>query len=62
MADQGISSHDPLRSIIPPELATEFLEWARDGGYDESYFNRWDSKSRALEETFLLEMAGLNDG
>lgn len=57
MAHQGNSSNDPLKSIVPPELTKEFLEWARDGGYDESYFNRWDSKSRALEEMFLSELS-----
>jgi hypothetical protein len=50
----GSISNSP-QTVIPVELRTEFLEWAKDGGYDESYFNRWDSKSRDLEETFLLE-------
>ena len=49
--------HESLKSIVPLDLQSEFLEWARDGGYDESYFNRWDSKSRALEELFLSERA-----
>ncbi len=57
MTDGGYTVHDPLKSVVPPELQQEFLEWAQDGGYDQSYFNRWDSKSRALEETFLSERA-----
>jgi hypothetical protein len=55
MADQNNPSNDLLKSVIPAHLYHEFLEWARDGGYDESYFNRWDSKSRVLEEEFLME-------
>lgn len=59
MADGGYTVNDPLKSAVPPELQQEFLEWAKDGGYDQSYFNRWDSKSRALEEAFLSERAEL---
>ena len=55
MTDKDNSLTDPLKSLIPSELLEEFRDWARDGGYDESYFNRWDSKSRHLEETFLQE-------
>lgn len=47
----------PPPSLVPPEQWSAFLEWARDGGYDESYFNRWDSKSRALEQAYLDERA-----
>lgn len=60
MSEHGNTIHDPLRSVVPPELQKEFLEWAEDGGYDESYFNRWDSKSRVLEELFLSERAELS--
>lgn len=42
-------------SLIPEDQKQDFLEWARDGGYDESYFDRYDSKSRELEQTFLEE-------
>lgn len=41
------------KSLIPMSQKADFFEWARDGGYDESHFNRYDSKSRALEETYL---------
>lgn len=47
----------PPPSLIPPDLWSDFMEWASDGGYDESYFNRWDSKSRTLEQTYLDERA-----
>lgn len=47
----------PPPSLIPANAWLDFLEWARDGGYDESYFNRWDSKSRALEQAYLDECA-----
>jgi hypothetical protein len=43
------------KSLITSDLTDEFQSWARDGGYDESYFDRWDSKSLALEEEFLAE-------
>lgn len=45
----------PPRSLIDPADYPDFVEWARDAGYDESWFNRWDSKSRALEEHYLEE-------
>lgn len=50
-----MNSAEILKSIIPSDLQSDFEQWAADGGYDESYFNRWDSKSRALEEQFLAE-------
>lgn len=40
-------------SPVPATRREEFAEWARDGGYDESYFDRWDSRSLALEEAFM---------
>ena len=46
----------PPPSLIPKGQWDDFMEWARDGGYDESYFNRWDSKSRELEKRYLEEM------
>ncbi len=33
----------------------EFIIWATEGGYDESYFNTKDSKCEALYEQFLEE-------
>lgn len=48
----------PPPNIVPPDLWKDFMEWARDGGYDESYFDRWDSKSVALQVAFIAEMAG----
>lgn len=41
--------------IIPQSEWSEYCEWARDGGYDQSYFNRFDSKSVALQEAYLEE-------
>jgi hypothetical protein len=51
-----ISSPPP--SIVPADLWSDFVSWARDGGYDESYFDRWDSKSVALQVAFLAELVG----
>lgn len=42
--------------LVGPEEWPEFVRWARDGGYDESYFNRWDSKSQQLQAQYLEEM------
>jgi len=41
--------------LVHPSRWNEFMEWARDGGYDESWFNRWDSKSHELQRAFLDE-------
>lgn len=46
----------PPPSIIPAIQWNDFCEWARDGGYDQSYFNRFDSKSLALQELYLEEL------
>ncbi|MBP9714179.1 MAG: hypothetical protein KBD60_10890 [Sterolibacterium sp.] len=43
----------------PPVIVANwqaFYEWARDGGYDESYLNPYDSKCLALQEKFLEEI------
>jgi len=45
----------PPRTIVPPSRWQEFTEWANDGGYDESYHDRWDSKSVELQRQFLEE-------
>lgn len=45
----------PPTELVPPSRWAEFCEWARDGGYDESYFNRWDSRSLELQRQFLGE-------
>ena len=42
-------------SLVPASRWQEFVEWAADGGYDESRHNRWDSKSQELERLFLEE-------
>lgn len=59
--DVNAQAPNILKSVIPTELSSDFLEWAMDSGYDESYFNRWDSKCRALEETFLNERLDRSD-
>ncbi len=41
--------------LIPPEAWPAFCAWARDGGYDQSYFNHYDSKSQWLQEQYLEE-------
>lgn len=47
----------PPTSLISSDKLDDFREWARDGGYGEEYFNRWDSRSLWLEELFLSEQA-----
>lgn len=47
----------------PPVIIKDwkaFCEWAKEGGYDESYLNQWDSKCLALQEQFLAEFAETN--
>lgn len=53
--DQTSDLSQPPPSIIPENEWSDFCEWARDGGYDQSYFNRFDSKSLALQEEYLEE-------
>lgn len=57
MGDAPRPADDVPASLIPAARWREFREWVAEGGYDESYFNRWDSKSRQLEEAFLEETA-----
>lgn len=45
----------PPELLISPEEWPDFCEWASDGGYDQSYFNRWDSKSLELQRQYLIE-------
>lgn len=45
----------PPEPLVSNEDWSDFCEWARDGGYDQSYFNRWDSKSLALQQQYLGE-------
>lgn len=52
-ADTSILS--PPASLIPAARLPDFFAWALEGGYDESYHNRWDSKSLALQEAYLEE-------
>lgn len=52
----SVEAHFVPAPLVPPSLWSEFLEWARDGGYDESYHNRWDSKSIELQRLFMEEM------
>lgn len=42
--------------LVPASRWHEFIAWANDGGYDESWHNRWDSKSQELQRTFLEEV------
>lgn len=61
-AEALFAPHDNSAFILPPSLIPadqrqDFLQWADDGGYDQSYFNRWDAKSRELEQNYLDEMA-----
>jgi hypothetical protein len=46
----------PPPPLIPEGQWQDFVQWANDGGYDQSYFDRWDSKSLALQQTYLDEM------
>ena len=45
----------PPKNLVQSEDWADFCEWARDGGYDQSYFNRWDSKSIELQKQYLAE-------
>jgi hypothetical protein len=49
--------HTVPAPLVSPDRWTEFVEWANDAGYDESYHNRWDSKSIELQRQFLEETA-----
>ncbi len=51
-----MSLSSPPPPLIPAEQWAEFCEWARDGGYDQSWFNRWDSKSLQLQQMYLDEL------
>jgi len=42
-------------SLVPPSRWQDFVEWTAEGGYDESYFDRRDSKSLELQRLFLEE-------
>lgn len=44
-----------LNPLIPADRWAEYMEWATDGGYDESFHDRWHSKSRDLQRQFLEE-------
>jgi hypothetical protein len=46
----------PPPAIVSGNEWPDFCEWARDGGYDQSYFNRFDSKSLALQEQYRDEL------
>lgn len=46
----------PPEPLVPPEQWPDFCDWVRDGGYDESWLNRWDSRSLWLQEQYLEEM------
>lgn len=56
--------HKELASDLPKPLVgpddwsdlwADFVEWAYDDGYDESYFNRWDSKSYYPQVQYIDE-------
>lgn len=53
MADAGTLPKDLISAGDWPD----FCDWARDAGYDESYFNRYDSKSYALQQQYLEEVS-----
>lgn len=42
-------------NLVAPEDWQDFCSWAQESGYDESWLNRWDSRSLALQEAFLEE-------
>ena len=46
---------DLPKPLVGPDEWSDFVEWAHDGGYDESYFNRWDSKSYYLQVQYIDE-------
>jgi len=48
-----------LQPLVDATAWSDFVSWAREGGYDESYFNRWDSKSQELQRQYLEEMTAL---
>lgn len=47
----------PPEPLVPKDQWADFCEWATDCGYDQSYFNRFDSKSLVLQQLYLEEMA-----
>ncbi len=50
-----IEAHIVPEPLVPASRWQEFIGWANDGGYDESWHNRWDSRSLELQRTFLEE-------
>jgi len=50
-----ISRNDP--SLIIVLDWAEFVSWAEDGGYDESYFDVNHEKCLALQQMYLEEVA-----
>ena len=47
--------NDPSLIVVTNWLA--FVNWAHDGGYDESYFDVNDEKCLALQHSYLEEIA-----
>ncbi|NTF18040.1 hypothetical protein G6L37_06455 [Agrobacterium rubi] len=42
--------------LVPASRYQDFVQWASECGYDESYFNRWDSKYQEIQSLFLEEV------
>lgn len=55
VASGFIPRNDPSLVVVPDWA--EFVAWAKDGGYDESYLDINDFKCLALQRTFLEEQA-----
>lgn len=49
-----IPRHDKSLTIVPNWK--EFVSWAEDAGYDESYFDVNDSKCLELQRKYLQEI------
>lgn len=49
-----IVRNDPCLIIVPDWA--EFVSWAGDGGYDESYFDINHEKCLTLQELYLEEV------
>jgi hypothetical protein len=50
-----IERNDPSLTIVPNWA--EFVAWAEDGGYDESYFDINHEKCLTLQQEYLLELS-----
>lgn len=55
-SQSGFIARNGPSLIIVPNWA-EFVSWAKEGGYDESYFDINDEKCFTLQQAYLQEMA-----